>query len=171
MVSNTRSPRKGSAVVTLPNDTDIQVVREFAAPAADVWRVFTEPELVARWWAGRQGTVTSIDIDLRVGGTYRYVMQANEGFEVAFHGEFREVAAPDRLVHTEVFEGMPDGESAATLNTYTFTEHDGRTTLTLVTRAPSTEVRDAMVDSGMEVGMQEGFDLADEVAATLAASA
>ena len=170
MTSTTPSSRKGSAVLTLPNDTDIHVTREFAAPAAHVWRVFTEPELIARWWAGRQGTVTSIEIDPRPGGTYRYAMQADEGFEVAFHGEFTEVVPTERLVHTEVFEGMPDGDSAATLNTYTFTEHDGRTTLTLVTRAPSKEVRDAIVASGMESGLQDGFDLVDELAAGLAAA-
>lgn len=163
------STTTGTAVLTLPNDTDIQVVRRFAAPAADVWRVFTEPGLIARWWAGKRGTVTSVEIDPRPGGTYRYVMQADGGFEVAFHGEFTEVVPPERLVHTEVFEGMPDGDAAATLNTYTFVEEDGATTLTLVTRAPSKEVRDAIVESGMEGGLQEGFDLVDELAAALAA--
>ncbi|CAM3386686.1 SRPBCC family protein [Isoptericola cucumis] len=168
MTSTTPSSRKGSAVLTLPNDTDIQVTREFAAPAAAVWRVFTEPDLIARWWAGLRGTVTSVEIDPRPGGAYRYVMEAEGGFEVAFHGEFTEVVPTERLVHTEVFEGMPDGDSAATLNTYSFVEHDGRTTLTLITRAPSTEVRDAIVSSGMEGGLQEGFDLVDELAAGLA---
>ncbi|MEL7974489.1 SRPBCC family protein [Isoptericola sp. F-RaC21] len=162
------STTTGTAVLTLPNDTDIHVVRRFAAPAAAVWRVFTEPELIARWWAGKRGTVTSVEIDPRPGGTYRYAMQAEGGFEVAFHGEFTEVVPPERLVHTEVYEGMPDGDSAATLNTYTFVEEDGATTLTLVTRAPSKEVRDAIVESGMEGGMQEGFDLVDELAANLA---
>ncbi|MFC8599440.1 MULTISPECIES: SRPBCC family protein [unclassified Isoptericola] len=171
MATTTPAQQRGSAVLTLPNDTDIHVVRRFAAPAAAVWRVFTEPDLVARWWAGRRGTVTSIEIDLRPGGTYRYVMEADGGFEVAFHGEFTEVAAPQRLVHTEVFEGVPDGEAAATLNTYTFTEGDGGTTLTLVTRAPNREVRDAIVGSGMEGGLQEGFDLVDELAAGIAAGA
>jgi len=160
---------KGSAVVTLPNDTDILVTREFNAPADVVWRVFTEPELIARWWAGRQGTVTSVEIDPRPGGTYRYVMAPAEGGEIAFHGEIR-AAEPGRLlVHTEVFEGMPDAEGNATLNTYTFTERDGVTTLELVTRAPSTEVRDAIVASGMEVGMQESYDLLEEIAAGLTA--
>ena len=160
---------KGSAVLTLPNDTDIVVTRDFNAPAHLVWRVFTEPELVARWWAGQRGTVTSIEIDPRPGGTYRYVMQANEGFEVAFHGEFQEVVPVERMVHTEVFEGMPEAEAAPTLNTYTFTERDGVTTLEVVTRAPSKEVRDAIVESGMECGMQEGYDLVEEIAAGLTA--
>jgi uncharacterized protein YndB with AHSA1/START domain len=162
---------KGSAVVTLPNDTDIVIAREFNAPADVVWRVFTEPELIARWWAGQRGKVTSVEIDPRPGGTYRYVMQASEGFEVAFHGEFREVVPVERLVHTEVFEGMPEAEAAPTLNTYTFTERDGVTTLEMVTHAPSKEVRDAIVESGMEVGMQEGYDLVEEIAVELAATA
>ncbi len=161
------STTKGSAVVTLPNDTDIVVTRQFNAPADVVWRVFTEPELIKRWWAGRQGTVTSVEIDLRPGGAYRYAMAPNEGGEIAFHGEFRDVEPGRRFVHTEVFEGMPDAESAATLNTYTFTEREGVTTLELVTHAPSKEVRDAMVESGMEVGIQEGFDILEEVAVEL----
>ena len=161
---------KGSAVLTLPNDTDIVVTREFNAPADVVWRVFTDPELIKRWWAGRQGTVTSVEIDPRPGGTYRYVMTPTEGGEVAFHGEFREVEPGRRLVHTEVFEGMPDSESGATLNTYTFTERDGVTVLELVTRAPSKEVRDAIVASGMEVGMQEAYDVLEEIAVELTAS-
>ncbi|MFE7406147.1 SRPBCC family protein [Isoptericola sp. NPDC057559] len=169
MTATTPAQQRGSAVLTLPNDTDIQVVRRFAAPAAAVWRVFTEPDLVARWWAGQRGTVSSVEIDLRVGGAYRYVMQADGGFEVAFHGEFTEIVPAERLEHTEVFEGIPDGDAAATLNTYSFVEEDGATTLTLVTRAPSREVRDAIVGSGMEGGLQEGFDLVDELAAGLAA--
>ena len=163
------STTKGSAVVTLPNDTDIVVTREFNAPADVVWRVFTEPDLIARWWAGQRGKVTSVEIDARPGGTYRYVMQANEGFEVAFHGEFREVVPVERLVHTEVFKGMPEAEAAPALDTYTFTEHEGVTTLEVVSRVPSKEVRDAILESGMECGMQEGYDLVEEIAVELAA--
>ena len=81
--------------------------REFAAPKHLVYRAYTEPDLIARWWSGERGEVTSVDVDLRVGGTWRYVMTANEGFEVAFHGEFREIVPNERLVNTEVYE-MPD---------------------------------------------------------------
>jgi uncharacterized protein YndB with AHSA1/START domain len=158
---------KGSAVLTLPNDTDILITREFDAPALAVWRVFTEADYIRRWWGGKQGPVTSVEIDLRPGGRYRYV-QDSDGFEVAFHGEFVEVVPAERLVHTEVFEGTPDGDSPPTLNTYSFSERDGRTTLELRTHAPSKEVRDAIIDSGMEVGMQEGFDLAEELALAVA---
>jgi uncharacterized protein YndB with AHSA1/START domain len=95
-------------------------------------------------------------------------MNANEGFEVAFHGEFREIEAPERMTHTEVFEGMPDGDSEPILNHYTLTERDGRTTLTVRTVVSSKEVRDAIIDTSMEGGMQEGYDLVEELAAGLA---
>src|SRR5918996_4075070 len=135
--------RKASAVVTLPGDTQILITRGFDAPKHLVYRAYTEPDLIARWWSGERGEVTSVDVDLRVGGTWRYVMRANEGFEVAFHGEFREIVPNERLVTTEVYEmpaddpmaGTPEAEEGA-LNTITFTEIGGRTTLTTVMDCP-----------------------------------
>ena len=154
----------GTATVTLPADEQILIRREFDAPRELVYKAYTTPELVKRWWAGQRGTVTLAEIDLRVGGAWRYVMIATGGHEVGFHGEFREIAPGERLVMTEVYEGMP-GEPA--LNTVTFTEEDGRTTLTLLTEVPSREVRDMIIESGMEGGMQEGMDLLEEVANSL----
>ena len=121
-----------SAVVTLPTDTQIQITREFDAPRHLVYRAYTTPELIRRWWSGERGEVTSADVDLRPGGTWRYVMIANGGFEVAFHGEYQEIVPDERIVSTEVFEGMPD---AAALTTTTFTEKDGRTTLSMLVAA------------------------------------
>ena len=118
----------GTAVVTLPSDTQIQITREFGAPRHLVFRAWTTPELIRRWWAGNRGEVTSIEVDLRPGGTWRYVMTASAGFEVAFHGEYREVVPGERLVSTEIFEGMPDAEAVSTT---TFTEAGGRTTVTI----------------------------------------
>lgn len=155
----------GTAQVTLPTDTQIRIVREFDAPRALVWKAYTTPELVARWWAGRRGEVTSVEIDLRVGGSWRYVMVADGGFEVAFHGEYREIVAEERLVTTEVFEGA-DSEGA--LVTTTFTEQDGRTTLDQMMEVPSVEVRDMIIATGMEGGMQESYDALEQVAAELA---
>jgi uncharacterized protein YndB with AHSA1/START domain len=155
----------GTAVVTLPTDTQILITREFDAPRHLVFKAWTTPELIRRWWAGQRGTVTEVDVDLRVGGTWRYVMVANAGFEVAFHGEFREVVPNERIVSTEVYEGMPDGEA---LNTVTFTEVDGRTTVTALVQHSSREHRDAHIDSGMEGGMQEAMDLLEQVAISLA---
>jgi uncharacterized protein YndB with AHSA1/START domain len=157
-----------SAAVTLPSDTQILITREFDAPAHLVYRAWTTPELVRRWWAGRHGEVVSIDIDLRVGGSWRYVMTANEGFEVAFHGEYREIVPDERLVHTEVFEGAPD---APALSTVTFKEADGRTELAILVDHRSREARDAHLNSGMEEGLQEAMDLLERTVGALGAGA
>jgi uncharacterized protein YndB with AHSA1/START domain len=154
----------GTATVTLPTDKQILITREFDAPRHLVYKAWTTPELVKRWWSGRRGEVTSAEIDLRVGGLWRYVMVANEGFEVAFHGEYREIVPNERIVSTEVYEGFPDGEA---LDTLTLTEADGRTTLTILVQHSSKEHRDAHIDSGMEGGMQEAMDLLEQVAVSL----
>jgi uncharacterized protein YndB with AHSA1/START domain len=154
----------GTAKVTLPSDEQILITREFDAPRHLVYRAWTTPELVKRWWSGRQGEVTLAEIDLRVGGAWRYVMVADGGFEVAFHGEFREIVPNERIVSTEVFEGMPD---AAAVDTLTLSEVDGRTTLTILVQHTCKEHRDAHIDSGMEVGMQEAMDLLEQVAVSL----
>jgi uncharacterized protein YndB with AHSA1/START domain len=153
-----------SAKVTLPADDQILITREFDAPAHLVYKAWTTPELVRRWWSGRRGEVTLAEIDLRVGGTWRYVMVANGGMEVGFHGEYREIVPNERIVSTEVFEGFPDAES---LNTLTLTENDGRTTLEILVQHESKEHRDGHINSGMEGGMQEAMDLLEEVARSL----
>jgi uncharacterized protein YndB with AHSA1/START domain len=156
----------GKAVVTLPADDQILIEREFDAPAALVWRAVTEPDLVKRWWAGQRGEVTSAEIDLRVGGTWRYVMRA-PGFdgELGWHGEYREIVEGERVVSTEVFEGFPDAES---VNTMTLTEAGGKTVLRTLVQHSSKEHRDGHVNSGMEGGMQESFDALEAVAQSLA---
>ena len=154
----------GTATVTLPNDEQILITREFDAPKHLVYRAWTTPELVKRWWSGNRGETTVAEIDLRVGGVWRCVMVTDGGFEVAFHGEYREIVPNERIVSTEVYEGMPEGEA---LNTMTFSETDGRTTLELLVQHASKEVRDAHIGSGMETGMQEGMDLLERVATSL----
>lgn len=153
-----------TAVVTLPSDTQILITREFAAPSRLVYKAWTTPELVKRWWSARRGQVTVAEVDLRVGGTWRWVMVTESGFEVAFHGEYRELVPDQRIVCTEVYEGMADAEA---LNTMTFTEVNGRTTLTLLVDHKSKEHRDGHVNSGMEAGMQDAMDLLEEVAVSL----
>ena len=152
-----------TAKVTLPADDEILITREFDAPRHLLYRAWTTPELVSRWWPGRRGTMVSCDIDLRVGGTWRYVMTATGGFEVAFHGEYREIVPDERIVSTEVYEGAPDADAHPAITTVTLTEADGRTTLTVLTQVEGREVRDAILDSGMERGMQEGMDLLEEI--------
>jgi uncharacterized protein YndB with AHSA1/START domain len=154
----------GTAKVTLPADDQILITREFDAPPELVFRAWTTPELVARWWAGERGKVTSIDIDLRVGGEWRYVMEATEGFEVAFHGEYQEIVPGERLVNTEVFEGMPD---ASAVDTMTLTEENGRTQMSMLVQHSCKEHRDAHINSGMEGGMQEAMDALEQVAISL----
>jgi uncharacterized protein YndB with AHSA1/START domain len=157
----------GTATVTLPADDQILITREFNAPKDLVYKAWTTPELVKRWWSGQRGEVTHAEIDLRVGGRWRYVMVAHGGMEVAFHGEYREIVPNERIVSTEAFEGVPDPDANATLNTLTLTEADGRTTLEVLVQAPSREVRDAIIDSGMEAGMQEAMDALEQVANSL----
>jgi uncharacterized protein YndB with AHSA1/START domain len=155
----------GSATVTLPTDEEILITREFNAPKHLVYKAWTTPELVKRWWAGHRGEVTLVEMDLRVGGRWRYVLVAKGGFEVGFHGEYREIVPDERIVSTEVYEAMPDGEPA--VNTVTFTEVDGRTILTLLSRLPNKETRDMVINSGMEVGMQEQMDIIEQIAISL----
>jgi len=158
----------GSAKVTLPTDEQILITREFDAPRNLVWKAWTTPELVRRWWHAKRGEMTVAEIDLREGGRWRYAMVTPDGTEVAFHGEYREVVPEERLVSTEIYEGVPNGEDGATLNTATFAEADGRTTLTILVEAPSKEIRDAIIATGMEDGLQDALDLVEEVAVSLA---
>jgi len=148
----------------MPTDTQILITREFDAPAHLVYKACTTPELVKRWWASDLGEVTLAEIDLRVGGAWRYVMVTGDGFEVGFHGEYREIVENERLVLTEVYEGMPDGEA---VNTVTFEEVDGRTMFTCLVQHSCQEHRDAHIQSGMESGMQKAYDHLERVAISL----
>jgi uncharacterized protein YndB with AHSA1/START domain len=153
-----------TATVTLPTDEQILITRGFDAPKHLVYKAWTTPELVTRWWSGQRGTMTIAEIDLRVGGMWRYVMIAEGGLEVAFHGEYREIVSNERIVMTDVYEAMPDGEALVTV---TFTENDGRTVLTLLMQLASKEARDAVINSGMEAGVQESWDRLEQVAVSL----
>ena len=158
----------GTATVTFPTDEQILITREFDAPKHLVYKAWTTPELVKRWWNAKRGEVTIAEIDLWVGGKWRYVMVAEGGFEVGFHGEYREIVPNERIVSTEVYEGIPAEDAGeGTLNTASFNEVDGRTTLTILVLCPNKEVRDAIVDSGMEAGMQDALDLLEQVARSL----
>ena len=160
----------GTASVTLPTDEQILITREFDAPKHLVYKAFTTPELVKRWWHAKRGEMTIAEIDLQVGGKWRYVMVADGGIEVGFHGEYREIVPNERIVSTEVFEGLPEGvseEEGATVNTATFIEADGRTTVTILVEAANKVSRDAIIESGMEAGLQDAMDLLEQVAISL----
>jgi uncharacterized protein YndB with AHSA1/START domain len=153
--------KKRKAVVTLPSDTQILITREFDAPRHLVYQAWTTPELIKRWWNAKRGEVTIAEVDLRVGGKWRWVMIAHGEFEVAFHGVYRELVPNERIVSTEVFEGFPDAEA---VNTMTLTEVEGRTTMRVLVQHQLKAHRDAHIESGMEAGMQDAFDLMEEVA-------
>lgn len=158
------STRYGTATVELPSDTTILITRSFDAPAALIFRALTEPELVKRWWGFETAQWQVCDIDLRVGGTWRYVVSqpcdSEPDMEVAFHGEYREIDAPHRLVSTEVFEGVPEGEA---LVSTTLDEAEGVTTMRVLVQHSSQEHRDGHINSGMEVGMQVSYNRIEDL--------
>ncbi|WP_100525087.1 SRPBCC family protein [Mycobacteroides abscessus] len=158
------STRHGSATVVLPSDTTILITRSFDAPAALIFRALTEPELVTRWWGFEDAQREVCEIDLRVGGTWRYVVrqpcESEPDREVAFHGEYRELDPPHRLVSTEVFEGVPEGEAVVST---TLDEVDGVTTMRVLVQHTCKEHRDGHVESGMEVGMQVSYNRIEDL--------
>jgi len=159
----------GAATITMPANTQMLITREFDAPRHLVYKAWTTPELVMRYWSGHRGQMQLAEIDLRVGGRWRYVMTAGEGFEVGFHGEYREIVPNERLVYTEVYEGAEAAPGAEpVVNVATFTEIEGeRTRLELLSECHSREIRDLILDSGMEGGMQEQMDLLEQLARSL----
>ena len=150
-----------SAKVTLPTDEQILITREFDAPRHLVFKAVTTPELVKRWWHANRGEVTLAEIDLRVGGKWRYVSVTDDGFEVAFHGEYREIVPNERVVSTEIYEAVPDAQA---VNTMTLSETDGRTTLNILVEHDSNEARDMHINSGMEDGLQDALDMLEQLA-------
>ncbi len=156
---NAAGNRHGSAVITVPSDTEIVITRVFDAPAELSYKAWTTPELVKRWWGFETSEWLVCEIDLREGGQWRYVIRERD-MEVAFHGEFRELAPPHRIVSTEVYEGYPD---AGSLNTMTLEEVDGVTTMTTLIQHEKQEHRDAQLQSGMEVGMQVSYDRLEDL--------
>lgn len=161
MTSHTTT-RYGSAAVTLPSDTQILITRVFDATPAEVFHAWTTPEIVRRWWSGPDRPTTVCEIDLRVGGSWRYVIDMGDGTEVGFHGTYREISVPTRLVSTEVFEGYPDGEA---LNDMTLTADGDTTVMEVLVTHSCQEHRDMHVNSGMEGGMQLCMNRIDDLIA------
>jgi uncharacterized protein YndB with AHSA1/START domain len=148
------------ASVTTPSDTQILITREFDAPRHLVYRAYTEPELIRRWFHANRCEITSVEVDLRVGGTWRYDCTAN-GFDFSFHGTYREIVPDERLVSTEIYSGAPEAEA---LDAVTFAEKDGRTFLEILVTHQNKEFRDAHLESGMEEGLQDALDLLEGLA-------
>jgi uncharacterized protein YndB with AHSA1/START domain len=151
-------------VIAEPGKTSFSTRRIVDAPRALVFEAFTKCEHLKRWMGPASLTMVSCETDLRVGGRYRFVFRAPDGSEVGFSGEFREIARPERVVRTFVFEPMPDKEA---LETLTLEEHDGKTTITTLTMHKTVEDRDGHVRSGVDKGMTEGYARLDELLAGL----
>jgi uncharacterized protein YndB with AHSA1/START domain len=147
--------------LTLPSDTGLVMTRAFQAPAQTLFDMWTRPEHVQRWYGVRGTTVTVCDIDLRVGGAWRWVVTRGS-MEVAFSGVFREIDPPRRLQRTERFEAMPGPGAVVTL---TFDESGGQTTLTMHMLFESKADRDVCLRSGMELGVRECFQNIDRLIA------
>jgi uncharacterized protein YndB with AHSA1/START domain len=164
--SATREQSQDGTTLELPGDREILITRSFDAPARLVFAALTTPEHVRRWWAPRSLGVELVkcEIDLRVGGRWHYVMSHHGEVIPSFYGEFIEIGAPTRLVMTEVYEPFPDGGAHVTV---TLTEQGGRTTMTNLSVYPSKEVRDAVIESGMERGMRESMLQLTELVASL----
>jgi uncharacterized protein YndB with AHSA1/START domain len=157
-----------SLKVTTPTDREIVMSRVFDAPRALVFEAYTKPELLKCWLGVFGGWSLAVcEIDLRVGGSYRYVWRGPGGAEMGMGGVFREIAAPERLVTTEKFdEPWYEGEAQGTVE---FVERDGQTTLTMTMRYSSKAVRDAVLQSPMKEGVGQGFDQLAEVLSSLRA--
>ncbi|GAB3709357.1 SRPBCC family protein [Nocardiopsis nanhaiensis] len=151
-------------VVAEPGRQDIVITRTFDAPRELVWRAVTDPDLVARWF-GLDSTTTEVDpTEVRTGTPWRISEKAPDGEVYAFHGVHHDVRAPERVVRTFEFEGVPEHVS---LETLTLEEADGRTEYRAVALFQSVEDRDGMVASGMESGLSQSLDKLDEVLRSL----
>lgn len=146
--------------LALIGDRTVEIVRVFDAPRQLVFDAHSAPEHVSRWWGPRGTTMTSCEMDFRSGGSWRFVLQKTNGRTYAFRGDYREVVRPERIVQTFAIEGVPGD---AIVETLTFTERDGRTTLTVTSAADSPEARDAMVRSGMADGAAQTYERLEEL--------
>lgn len=144
----------GTLQVTTPTDREIVLTRVFDAPRRLVFDAFTKPELLKRWFGPRGWSLEVCEVDLRVGGTFRFVLRGPDGQKMGMRGVYREIVAPERSVHMESFDDYP-GESQVTT---VLVEQGGRTTLTATVLYPSREIRDIVIKSGMEHGAAESYD-------------
>jgi len=143
------------AVVSLPSDTEILITRSFDAPRELVFRTMSAPAVSPLWWGLATTTTIVEEMDVRPGGKYRYVDRSDDGSQMTFFGEYLQVDPPERLVQTSEFDLAPGD---AVIDTMTLEERDGRTIMTVLEQCPSKEVRDAILASGMEEGMNESYE-------------
>lgn len=164
---NSTAKHPGKLQVTTPSDREIALIRVFDAPREMVFDAWTRPELIRRWLGSMGGwTFEVCEVDLKVGGKYRYVWRGPDGSKMGMGGEYKEVAKPERLVVTESFDD-PWYEGGGAINTVTFAEKNGKTTLTETILYSSKEVRDSVLKSPMEGGVAMSFDSLDDVLASM----
>jgi uncharacterized protein YndB with AHSA1/START domain len=144
----------GNLKVTTPSEREIVLTRVFDAPRDLVFDALTKPELLKRWFGPRRMSLTVCEVDLKVGGKWRFMWRGPDGTDWGMSGVYREITRPDRLVHTESFDNFP-GEA---LGTTVLVEHGGKTTMTATMLYASQEIRDAVIKSGMEHGAAESYD-------------
>jgi uncharacterized protein YndB with AHSA1/START domain len=160
------SQHQAKTIVTTPGDREIRVEREFDAPRDRVFEAYTDPELLSEWWGPRDTTTIVDHMDVRTGGTWRFIVRMASGEETAFRGVYRDVTPPERIVQTFEWEGMPGHVS---VETATFEELGDRTKVTIISLFHTGEERDGMIASGMERGLGESYARLDELLARMLA--
>jgi uncharacterized protein YndB with AHSA1/START domain len=156
----------GKLTVTTPSDTEIQMTRVFDAPRDLVFEAHSSAEHMKNWWGPRKYETIAAEVDFRPGGKWRIVHRGPDGEEYGFHGEFREIVPPERITWTFEFEGAP-GQVA--VETVSLKEHEGKTTMTVISDAGTKEARDAVLESGMTEGAAETFERLEEYLETMKA--
>jgi uncharacterized protein YndB with AHSA1/START domain len=163
-MNSTREAKAGETTFEMPSDRELVTIRAFDAPRELVWEAWTSPEHLPRWLLGPEGwTMPVCESDLRVGGAWRFVWREADGTELGMSGEYREITPPERLVSTQSW----GGDWPETLNTLVFEEDGDRTVVTQTIAYPSQEARDAAIATGMQRGMDAGFDRLDKYLRTI----
>ncbi len=158
------TPAKAALQITTPSDREVAMIRTFAAPKQLVFEAWTRPELIRRWLGIQNGwTMAACEVDLRVGGAYRYLWRRDDGREMAMGGTYSEISRPDRIVNTETFDDP--WYSGGAIVTTTFVETAGRTTVTSTMKYDSQEARDQVIASPMERGIVASYALLDQILA------
>jgi len=156
--------RTNASTLTIPSDREIVMERVFDAPRELVFKAYTEPNLIPKWWGPSYLTTTVDKMEVKPGGVWRFVQRDADGNEYAFNGEYTEIVPPERLAYTFEFEGMP---GHVLLETVTFEEQGGKTKVKVLSLFDSVEDRDGMLQSGMEAGANESYDRLAELLATV----
>jgi uncharacterized protein YndB with AHSA1/START domain len=152
-----------TATITTPAEREIRIERIFEASRERVFAAMTDPELIPQWWGPRELTTTVDVMDVKPGGSWRFIAHDSDGNEQGFRGTYREITPPERIVQTFEWEGMPGHVS---VETATLEDLGDRTKLTTVSIFHTTEERDGMLQSGMERGMNETYQRLDELLAS-----